>query len=58
MSGTQQDHPAIRMPSGKSIKVEALKGTLPVHADGETICYAGKNLEVKVINRKINLVCE
>jgi hypothetical protein len=46
------------MPSGKSIKVEALKGTLPVHADGETICYAGKNLEVKVINRKINLVCE
>lgn len=58
MGGTQQDHPAILMPTGKVINVEALKGTLPVHADGETICTAGNQLEVKVIERILELVCE
>ena len=32
------------------IKVEALSGTLAVHADGETICEAGKRLDI--INHK------
>jgi diacylglycerol kinase (ATP) len=58
MSGVQKDHPAIQMPTGKSIVVEALSGSLPVHADGETICRAGKKIEVKLLNQKINLVCE
>lgn len=58
MNGTQQDHPAIQMPTGKSIVVEALKGSLPVHADGETICHAGKKIEVKIFKQKIDLVCE
>lgn len=30
----------------KSIKVKALSGSLAVHADGETICEAGKELEI------------
>jgi hypothetical protein len=30
----------------KNIKVKALSGTLAVHADGETICEAGKELEI------------
>ena len=58
MSGTQQSHPAINMPQGKKIKVTALSGSLPVHADGETICEAGSELEVSILQRKINLVCE
>ena len=57
MSGTQASHPAIKMPTGKSIKITALSGTLPVHADGETICVAGHNLEVDVISQALNLVC-
>ena len=58
MSGTQEEHQAIKMPSGKRIRVEALKGSLPVHADGETICEAGNSLEVEILQQKINLVCE
>lgn len=58
MSGTQKDHPAIQMPTGKVITVEALQGSLPVHADGETICTAGEKLDITILNRKISLVCE
>ena len=58
MGGTQLEHPAIQMPTGKTITVQALSGTLPVHADGETICTRGKNLEVNILNRKLELVCE
>ncbi len=58
IGGTQKDHPAIKMPTGKFISIEALKGSLPVHADGETICFAGKKLEVKIVKRKLDLVCE
>jgi YegS/Rv2252/BmrU family lipid kinase len=58
MSGTQQDHPAIKMPAGKVIKIEAITGSLPVHADGETICKAGKNLEVKILKQKLEIICE
>lgn len=57
MSGTQESHTAIKMPTGKSIKIKALTGTLPVHADGETICYAGDQLEVDVLSQALNLVC-
>lgn len=58
MSGTQATHPAIKMPSGKHIKVKALSGSLPVHADGETICEAGEELEVSILQKKLQLVCE
>ncbi len=57
MSGTQENHPAIKMPSGRVIKVKALKGTLPVHADGETICEAGDALDVEVLRQKLEMVC-
>lgn len=58
MSGTQKDHPAIKMPAGKTIKIEAITGSLPVHADGETICKAGKNLEVTILKKKLEIICE
>lgn len=58
MSGTQQDHPAIKMPAGEKITIEAVSGSLPVHADGETICKTGKRLEVTILKQKIEIVCE
>ncbi|MEA3326651.1 MAG: diacylglycerol kinase family protein [Chloroflexota bacterium] len=57
MSGTQAEHEAVRMASGKNIRIEALNGSLPVHADGETICEAGKNLEVSILKQQLELVC-
>lgn len=58
MAGTQSEHPAIKMPSGKMIKIEAVSGTLPVHADGETICTAGQALDVQVLHKQLNLLTE
>ncbi len=58
MGGTQKDHPAIQMPTAKNVKVQALSGTLPVHADGETICKAGTELEIKIKQTQLELVCE
>ena len=57
MAGTQEEHQAIKMPTGRRIRVEALSGTLPVHADGETICKAGKSLEVEVLKQQLNMIC-
>lgn len=58
MGGTQKDHPAISMPSGQNLRVQALKGTLPVHADGETICEAGQSLDVTILKQQLNLICD
>lgn len=57
MKGTQKDHPAIKMPSTQHIQIIALKGKLPVHADGETICEAGQELDIRVLPQKLQLVC-
>lgn len=58
MSGSQEGHPAISMPVARKIHVEALEGSLPVHADGETICEAGKSLDVEVFRQQLDLLCE
>ena len=57
MAGTQGEHPAIKMSTGKEIKITAVSGTLPVHADGETICVTGQELEIQVFHKQLNLVC-
>lgn len=58
MSGTQQEHPAIKMPTGQHVIIEALEGTLPVHADGETICEAGKSLDIEIHKQQLSMICE
>lgn len=58
MNGTQGEHFAIKMPTAKTVKITALSGSLPVHADGETICEAGEALEVTILRKQLALVCE
>ena len=58
MSGTQKEHFAIKMPTAQHVKVKALSGSLPVHADGETICEAGNEVEVTILKQQLELVCE
>jgi hypothetical protein len=38
------------------VHVTALKGVLPAHADGETICTAGSELSVEIIHRPISIL--
>jgi diacylglycerol kinase family enzyme len=44
--GTQAERGDTLTGRADHIDIEALTGTLPVHADGETICEAGKALTI------------
>ena len=44
--GTQATQPTITMGRATRVSVTALDGSLPVHADGETICTAGEQLSL------------
>jgi diacylglycerol kinase (ATP) len=56
MKGDQGRHPAVQFQRCASLKVSALEGVLPVHADGETICYAGRNLYLEVIPKSLRVL--
>ena len=47
--GSQAGHPKVRMVKARTVVVEASKGSLAVHADGETICEKGLRIEVECL---------
>ncbi len=56
MKGTQAAHPQIKTGNASKVHVLALDGVLPVHADGETICLAGKELTAEIIKQPIKIL--
>lgn len=56
IKGTQATQPEVEMIRSKRIDVSALKGTLPVHVDGETLCTAGQRVTVEVLPRQIEFI--
>jgi diacylglycerol kinase family enzyme len=58
MQGTQASHPAVHTGQTSKIKVTALEGVLPAHADGETICTEGKQLTVELLAGEIEVICQ
>jgi len=56
MQGTQAAHPAVRMLRSKSLIVTALKGALPAHADGETLCTAGDRLVIMLVPADLDVL--
>jgi diacylglycerol kinase family enzyme len=56
MKGTQSTHPQIKTGNAIKVRVVALEGGLPTHADGETICTAGKELTVEVIKQPLKML--
>ncbi|PWB50981.1 MAG: diacylglycerol kinase [Anaerolineales bacterium] len=56
MKGTQATQPQIKTGRAAKIHVKAEKGTLPTHADGETICTAGSELEIKIIHCPLEII--
>jgi YegS/Rv2252/BmrU family lipid kinase len=57
MKGTQATHAQIKTGNATKINIFAMDGTLPAHADGETICVAGKELTVEIIKQPIKILC-
>jgi len=47
-------------PQGKGRKVvaTAVKGTLPVHCDGETVCFEGKELTIELLPAQIDFITQ
>jgi diacylglycerol kinase (ATP) len=58
MKGTQVGKKCIEMTQASHLSVKALDGTLPAHADGETLCVEGKYLELELLPNQIEVLCE
>ncbi len=56
MKGTHAEDPAVQTCQGDRVIVTALKGTLPVHADGVTVCEAGQMVTIDLIPRGLELI--
>ena len=57
LRGTQASQKEIRMAQAHRVTVNAIQGTLPAHADGETICTHGKELILEILPQQIEMVC-
>ena len=56
MNGTQATQPEITTGRARKITVTALKGTLPAHCDGETLCKEGQLLSIEIIPHALEFV--
>jgi diacylglycerol kinase (ATP) len=56
MKGTQASQPEIITGRTHKINVRALKGTLPVHCDGETLCEHGQELSAEIIPVALEII--
>lgn len=56
MRGTQGTQPPIRFLRAKRVAVTALTGALPAHADGETLCVEGTQLELELRPQQIAVI--
>jgi diacylglycerol kinase (ATP) len=56
MGGTQATHAAIITKQAAKLKVTAIDGILPAHADGETLCTEGTELEIELFPQQIDLI--
>jgi YegS/Rv2252/BmrU family lipid kinase len=56
LNGSQKGHSAIKMMQGKKIFIRAIEGTIPAHADGETICVAGHNLSIEMYPNALEVI--
>lgn len=57
LKGTQASQPEISTAQTVKISIQAASGTLPAHADGETICFEGDRLEIEVIPNALEVIC-
>ena len=55
--GSQADRPNIWTGRARQISVTALNGSLPAHADGETLCTEGRQLVMETSSYQMELIC-
>ena len=56
MNGTQATQPEIKTGRAEKVTVTALKGTLPAHCDGETLCKEGQSLSIELFPHALEFI--
>jgi YegS/Rv2252/BmrU family lipid kinase len=56
MQGSQASHPAITMARAREVQITAVEGSLPAHADGETLCVDGRTLRLEILPGQLEVV--
>ena len=56
LKGTQASQPEVTTGRTHKITIKALKGTLPAHCDGETLCESGQELSAEIIPAAIEII--
>ena len=56
MKGTQATQPEVKTGRARKISITAIKGTLPAHCDGETLCYSGEKLVIELLPKRIEFI--
>jgi diacylglycerol kinase (ATP) len=56
MKGTQATQKEVTMAQARKVHVTAIQGTLPVHCDGETVCFEGRELTIELLPGQIEFI--
>ncbi len=56
--GSQATRPKIKMGRASRLSITAEDGPLPAHTDGEIICTDGKRLDVELLPRQLEVICQ
>lgn len=56
INGTQTQHSEVKIIRTSKIHIRAVEGTIPAHADGETICTAGHELTIELLPSTLEVV--
>ncbi|HDQ46410.1 MAG TPA: diacylglycerol kinase family lipid kinase [bacterium] len=56
--GTQPGHRAVRMVRTTRIVVTSVSGSIPAHADGETLCESGESLAIELLPGRLEVISE
>jgi diacylglycerol kinase (ATP) len=56
IKGTQAEHPEVMIMRTKKLHIRAVQGTIPAHADGETVCTAGHELSIELLPSMLEVV--
>lgn len=56
MKGTQEVDPAVELVQTKTLTINAIEGSIPAHADGETICTAGESLTIEILPQALQVL--
>ena len=55
-SGKQNEHPAVQYFHPSKIHVTTIEGHIPAHADGETLCVKGDELEIELLPQAMEVI--